>query len=190
MTDPNEPDDGGKRFLTAFFELIMEDPVKNKLSGKKSMYDVGQKLGIDRDEAAQTAELLMGMGLVEVRTLAGDIGLTAVGLEKAEGLTGASARTGIAATLGNEPVLDDTGKAGVENLIAEIKTLSKDMGMDFDAAAELIADIKTLEAQLFSPCPKTGIIRECLYSLDNNLAKNAAKAGRSPVEKIGTLLGK
>jgi hypothetical protein len=39
------------------------------------------------------------------------------------------------------------------------------LGLDFDGLSELMADLKTIDAQLGSSRPKTGIIRECLRSI-------------------------
>jgi hypothetical protein len=39
------------------------------------MYDVGEGLGMDRDTSSRVAETLIGLQLVEIRTLSGGIGI-------------------------------------------------------------------------------------------------------------------
>lgn len=39
------------------------------------------------------------------------------------------------------------------------------MGLDFDSLTELMADLKSIDAQLGSARPKTAIIRACLHSI-------------------------
>ena len=58
--------------------------------------------------------------------------------------------------------------------------------LDFDGLSELMADLKTIDAQLGSSRPKTAIIRECLRSLKSIL--EAASEGEILV-KVRGLLG-
>jgi len=48
------------------------------------------------------------------------------------------------------------------------------LGLDFDAAADLIAEFKTIDAQLTSSKPKTSVIRECFLSIKEILEKAKA----------------
>jgi hypothetical protein len=46
-----------------------------------------------------------------------------------------------------------------------LKAQAGNLGLDFDTLSELMADVKTIAAQLASSRPKTAIIKECLRSL-------------------------
>jgi hypothetical protein len=74
----------------------------------------------------------------------------------------------------------------IEHVIASLKVQTGNFGLDFDTLSELMADVKALEAQLGSPCPKSAIIRECLRSLKAVLEKIGE---RESLPKIRGLLG-
>jgi hypothetical protein len=61
--------------------------------------------------------------------------------------------------------LEVTGKNACDTMVANIKSRATKLGLDFDAMAEMMADLKTIDAQLSSPKPKTGIIRESFRSV-------------------------
>ena len=70
------PDDlPGKSFLD---ELYLR--TKGDSAAQVSMYDVGATLGLSKAESGSLAESLMVEGLVELKTLAGGIGITSEGL--------------------------------------------------------------------------------------------------------------
>jgi hypothetical protein len=156
-------------------------------SVKVSMYDVGESLGLDRKLSLRTAEELIGTGLVEIKTLSGGIGITAEGVAEAKGL-GASLQDNVksAISLQDVPVLDNYVHQAVEQVVTKLKGQTNQYALDFDSLAELMADLKTIEAQLSSPNPKTAIIRECfrsivgiLQSMDND----------DTLKSVKTLLG-
>ena len=60
------------------------------------------------------------------------------------------------------------------------------LGLDFDALSALMADLKTIDAQLGSSKPKTTIIRECLRSLKGILEESSEN---EILVKIRGLLG-
>jgi hypothetical protein len=68
----------------------------------------------------------------------------------------------------------------VGQVVAELKNQTGSFGLDFDTLGELMADIKTMEAQLDSSRPKTAIIRACLGSVLDLLEKanDSRMAGR------------
>jgi hypothetical protein len=49
------------------------------------------------------------------------------------------------------------------------------MGLPFDALAAVMADLKTIDAQLDSSHPKTAIVRACFQSLKNTLVHAGAQ---------------
>ena len=156
-------------------------------SVKVSMYDIGESLGFDRKLSLRTAEELIGTGLAEIKTLSGGIGITADGVTEAQQL-GASLQdsAGSNISLQDVPVLDESGHQAVEQVVTNLKGQTSQYALDFDSLAELMADLKTIDAQLSSPNPKTAIIRECfrsivglLQSMDNN----------DTLKSVKTLLG-
>jgi len=154
---------------------------------KVSMLDVGAAIGFEEAEARTTAEELMILGLAELKTLSGGIGITNQGLEELGiTVTPPAGNTGNdILQLGQELALNEEGQQAIEAVITELKTELTRSKSDYQLLEENIIDIKTIEVQLLSPTPKTAIIREVLRSL---------AAGISPAEnselsrKLETLL--
>jgi hypothetical protein len=161
LTDPQA------QFLTRIFELSAGDQ-----SIQVSMYDIGAELGLDRDLAARTAEELIGSGLVEIRTLSGGIGMTASGITEVEKFRAGSSAGG--AVLNNNLILSLAVRPTLEELLKDIKQTAGQWRLDAENASELFSDLQTLDAQLTSPRPKTGIIRETLLSLEAVMANTSA----------------
>ena len=88
--------------------------------------------------------------------------------------------------MGDEPILDQIRCQAVEELMAGFKAKVGNLGLDFDRLNELMADVKTIDAQLESSRPKMAIIRECLRSLKSVLEKVGDDAS---LGKIRELLG-
>jgi hypothetical protein len=178
----SELDESGQQFLIQLFEQTGGDP-----SVQASMYDIGEHLCLDRDSASRVAETLMGLQLVEIRTLSGGIGISADGANEVKRLLGsASTANGSPGRLSDQPVMDSTGCRGVEQVAGELKGRAGKLGLDFDGLSELMADLKTIDAQLGSSRPKSAIIRECLRSLREAL-EGSAEA--EVLQKIKGLLG-
>jgi hypothetical protein len=168
MTD-FEVDETGRQFMLRLFEQIRGDS-----SVQVSMYDIGGLLGLERDAASKVAESLMGLQLVEIRTLSGGIGISATGLEMVQNLIGPMAPdAGASIKLGDERLLSSAARQAVEQIVAEVKDQTGTLGLDFDTLTELMADLKTIDAQLGSSRPKTAIVRECVRSMAAT-AKNSA----------------
>ena len=167
----SKPGEIGRQFLIQVFEQTCGDP-----SVQVSMYDIGGRLGLERDAASRVAEELMGLQLVEIRTLSGGIGISAAGSEMVQELIGPlAADVGESTKLGDENLLNSANRQAVEQIVAEIKDQAGKLGLDFDTLAELMADLKSIDAQLGSSRPKTAIIRECLHSLSGVLKGTANK---------------
>lgn len=158
-------DEDQKQFL-----LTLYDGLNGSASTQMSMYDVGASIGCEKPEALKIAESFMGMDLVEIRTLAGGIGLTEAGIEAARKL-GAGGGAGETPRLGNGPVVEDAGRDGVDAVTTALKAAAGGFGLPFDALTELVADLRTVDAQMMSPRPKTAILRECFISLRKTLAQ-------------------
>jgi hypothetical protein len=140
------------------------------------MYDVGGGLGLDRDASSRVAETLIGLQLAEIRTLSGGIGISTEGANEVKRLTGGVSPTdGSPGKLTEQPIMDPASCQGVEQAAGELKSQAGNLGLDYDGLSELMADLKTIDAQLASSRPKTAIIRECLRSIKEVL-EGAAKA--------------
>ncbi len=167
MTNQIEIEESEQKFL-----IELSEQTKGDASAQISMYDIGAALGMDRNESSRAAETLMSWGLAEVRTLSGGIGITAEGLEDARKLgavTGSLAGAG--PRLGDAPIMDDLSRQGSEQIVMVLKNQTGKLALDFDVLTELMADLKTIDAQLTSSKPKTAIIRECFRSVKGILEK-------------------
>ena len=152
--------------MITLFEETGGDP-----GNQVSMYDIGDRIGLNREDASRIAEELIGSQLVEIRTLSGGIGISVDGSEMVQKIIGPPS-SGIEETakLGNEVVLNPAGRQAAEQLVTELKGQTGTLGLDFDNLTELMADLKTIDAQMGSSRPKTAIIRECLRSIGNLLS--------------------
>ena len=178
----SELDESGQQFLIQLFEQTSGNP-----SAQVSMYDVGQGLGLDRDSSSRVAETLIGLQLVEIHTLSGGIGISTDGANEVKRLMGSAPLTGGSpGKLSDQPVMDPISCQGVEQAAGELKSQAGNLGLDFDGLSELMADLKTIDAQLGSSRPKTAIIRECLRSLKEVLEGSAES---EILVKIRGLLG-
>jgi hypothetical protein len=165
MTD-NDIGEKVQRFLVELYLRTQGDS-----SIKVSMYDIGEVLGLDRRASFQTAEELLVTGLAELKTLSGGIGITTDGVAEARQL-GVVGEGNTGPSLGNAPVLDETGRQAVEQISTRLKSQMGEKGLDFDQLAEMLADLKSIDTQLSSPKPKTAIIRECFQSIKGVLQKS------------------
>lgn len=178
----SELDESGQQFLIQLFEQTGGDP-----SAQVSMYEVGEGLGLDRDASSRVAEILIGLQLAEIRTLSGGIGISADGTSEVKRLMDGSVAPGDSpGKLTDQPVLDAVNCQGIEQVAGELKSQAGNLGLDFDGLSELMADLKSVDAQLGSSRPKTAIIRECLRSIGEVLER----AGNDEsLEKVRALLG-
>ena len=71
-------------------------------------------------------------------------------------------------------MIDDAGQKSVEQVVSGIKTQTGSLGLDYDTLEELLADLKTIDAQLTSSRPKTKIVRPCFQSIIDILQKTHA----------------
>jgi hypothetical protein len=97
-----------------------------------------------------------------------------------------SAADGSPGKLTDQPIMDTNSCRGVEQAAGDLKSKAGNLGLDFDGLSELMADLKTIDAQLGSSRPKTAIIRECLCSLKTVLED---LADNESLVQIRALLG-
>ncbi len=152
-----------KAYLYKLNEMTHADP-----AAQVSMYEVGEALGVENDEAGQMAETLFMGGHAELKTLSGGIGITLMGME-ALGVTPAVAPGLETPALGNEIVLTDPDRNHVDTLLGDIKSGMASAKAEYQVLETLVMDIKTIEVQMLSPDPKTAVIREVLKSISQTL---------------------
>lgn len=175
-------DEEMKHFLLGLFEAVDAD-----VSAKASLYEIGEALGMERDRANFIATELIGFGYAEIKTLSGGLGITEDGIAAARKMgAGDDAPEEGKARLGDEPILDDRSKEACDTITTGLKSEVGKLGLDFDAISEITADLKTIDAQLNSPKPKSAIVRECFRSIRSVLQK--AGAGE-PVDRIEGFIG-
>jgi hypothetical protein len=166
-------DDMGREFLLAVFARSGGAP-----SRQLSMFEVGSGLGWERELASRTAQDLMGLGLLEIRTLSGGIGLSTAGAEvvRAE----RTPQVPPIAAMGRGPVMTPAECRLAADVCAQVRTEAAAVGR---LSPEMEADLLTLAAQFASPRPKAAIVRACLRSLLDAVAPGAGP-GRSAIEAL------
>ena len=176
----SELDESGQQYLIQLFEQTNGDT-----AAQVSMYDVGEGLGMDRDTSARVAEILIGLQLAEIRTLSGGIGISAEGAAEVNSLMGGALPTGeTPGRLSDQPIMDAPSCQAVEQVADALKNETSGLGLDFDGLSELMADLKTIDAQLGSARPKSAIIRECLRSIKALLEAQSESASLLKVKQL------
>ena len=165
-------------------DLFMElhRSTDGRTEAQASMYTLGEAIGLDRDASAAVAEDLMAQGLVEIRTLSGAIGMSDLGASLMT--DGNGGRSGNVRRLGTASPLDTSQCELAEQVLTRLKSDLGQSGLAFETLAEMIADIRTVEAQMASPKPKTPIVRECFASLLNTARENRQEEWRRIVEDL------
>jgi len=176
-----ELDEKGQRFLIELFTQTKGNP-----SAKASMFDIGAKLDMDKHLSSRTAEILISWELAEVKTLSGAIGITEAGIEEVRKSGAAGSEFSGGLRLNDTPVIDDSGCKMIEQFLIPLKNQIGSMGFNFEDMTEIVADLKSIDAQLTSSRVKTAIIRESFRSVRNNLKKVKAT---EIVNQINRLLG-
>lgn len=174
-------DDDGRRFLARLNEQTQGDP-----SRQASMYTIGESLGFDRERAATVAQALIAAGLVQIMTLSGGVGISAEGAAAIQPAAGPDSRGAGLPRLGRSRVMPPPERLAIEGACAGLRQQAGSLGLDFEALSELVADLRTISAQLESTRPKTAIVRECLRSLAATLK---AVPGYPRLGEITSLIG-
>ena len=175
--DPNGPE--AQSYLAELYHLTAGD-----LNAQVSMYDVGAALNMEKTEAGKLAEDLIGSGLVEVKTLSGGIGITALGIERIQAAGLAGDVSAGALSLGSSSVLETEGREAVATVLQEIKSALSQQNAPYDRTEEMVIDIKTIEVQLLSPSPKTAIVREILRSLGQSLGSTGSTELSDTIDRM------
>lgn len=180
MTEASTLPESSLHFFRSLFIKTGGDTKK-----QASMQDIGNEAGLDKSASKMIAEELMSLGLIDIRTLSGGIGLTEEGVNEAQGWFSDIAGIGPAGlTLGKDPVVGEKIGAIITDILTDLKSRIGKLGMAFDDMTELLADIQCLEAQMRSSRPKTAIVRECFRSILPALARCSETETRSRIESF------
>ncbi len=136
------------------------------LEVQASMYDTGASLGLEKQESGRIAEELMVQGYVELKTLAGGIGITEQGLDYL-GVAVQTKQQNQVSNLSEGPVINDSDRAAIEMSLGLLKKDISSLKTEYQVLEEIIIDIKTIEVQLLSPRPKVALIKEGFRSIHN-----------------------
>lgn len=169
--------DTRQAFLFKLADATQSDPER-----QASMYDIGQSLGLDRNQSQRLVEDLVAEGFVEIRSLSGGVGLTSSGAEVADKTTGSAEAGGD--RISGEPILTESDQTVINSILVHLHSQAGELSWNFDLLTDLMADIKTIDAQLKSNRPKLAIIRECFRSIHTVLDL----AGVSPDKSLKCLL--
>ncbi len=170
------------RFLNALYE---------RSGGKQlhfeNMFELGESIGLDRDTSHNVADYLVGEHLAEHRGIGGVISITHHGIVEVEralsepenqtphfppvinilniqSMVGSQIQQG---THGSSQTQSTTTNEldAIKHLLDTLRTHLDGLSLPARDKDEVIAEIKTLEAQVGSTKPKSMIIRESLKTL-------------------------
>ena len=160
----------GRNFLDELYRQT-----KGDTTVQVSMYEVGAALGLNKGEAGSLAESLIVDGLVELKTLAGGIGITNEGLTSLGIAAPAGPVAGATFSLSHGPVATEQDRQTIAELIRQIKDSLPGRTLPYDCLEEIVIDLKTVELHLLSPKPKIAVLRELFRSLHDALAAAGIK---------------
>ncbi len=148
-------------FLQQLYDLTEGDATK-----QVSMYEIGAALDLDRDASSQVAQTLIGLNYVEIKTLSGGVGISPDGIDAIEGGSGPSeSATGGPPGLSRAEILNQADREALEQVCGFIKAEAGGLGLNYEGLTELVADLRTIDAQLTSNRPKTEVVVCCLKSI-------------------------
>ena len=160
----------GKNFLDELYRQT-----KGDTAAQVSMYEVGAALGLNKGEAGSLAESLIVDGLVELKTLAGGIGITNEGLTSLGLAASAGPVAGATFSLSHGPVATEQDRQTIAELVRRIKDSLSGKSLAYAQLEEIVIDLKTVELHLLSPKPKLAVLRELFRSLHDALATAGIK---------------
>lgn len=143
------------------------DHTHGDVSVQVSMYEIGAVIDLDRDASSQVAQTLIGLNYVEIKTLSGGVGITPDGTAAIEGAGGSTGQpVGGSPGLSNARVLSQADLEAIDQISHFLKKEAGALGLDFEGLTELVADLRTIDAQVASSRPKTEIVRACFKSIE------------------------
>ncbi len=153
---------GTKKFLRELFDQTEGDPER-----QVSMYEIGDALRMEKNEARVLAENLIMEEKVELVTLAGGIAITTDGLAFLGERGGAD--QGPVFSLSGKDVLDDGDKDTVLEIIGQLRQQMYKKPQDGLVLERFVVDLKTVEVQLLSPKPRRDVVVAVFVSLQEQM---------------------
>jgi hypothetical protein len=174
-------DKKGFRFLHTLYRMTQ--------GSQREIVDVwglGKDLGLSEDDTCRVADCLNREGLLQYQAMGGGISITHDGVSAVERAMSEPdvptrnfppVRAILVDRMIESQVRQEAPQSGptvrrvgpeldaLVGLVSDLRSGLPEMQMTDQTRAEAEADLKSLEAQLGSPHPKVGIIRECLDSL-------------------------
>ncbi len=138
-----------------------------------SMHDIGLAIGIEKSEAGRIAEELMVTGYIELKTLAGGIGITNEGLISL-GITPQPGENETALQLSSGADITSEDRQVIDTILSNIKNAIAAQNHEYQTTEQAVLDIKVIELHLLSPSPKTAVILALFRSLAQSFDKDAA----------------
>lgn len=175
---PNDMDPTNHQFLEALYAQTGNDTDLHV-----SMYDIGTVIGLDRQQSSTVAEDLMAEGILEIRTLSGGVALSEDG-QALFSTEADDAGASDADRLGQGSPMDEHQRGLVEQLLTSLKAEVGAQSFTYEALAEMMADVRTIEAQLTSPRAKTVVVRTCLEGLCALAVAQAAPQWQARLEAV------
>lgn len=174
----------GDTILEKFFDALVT-AVDADAGQQVSMYDIGDKLGLEKDASQSVAQDLMAEGVAEVRTLSGAIGLTAEGITKAGALGGNQPKSAalLDIRVDADGLLDETGCQAIAEFQHRLSEAMAESDLKGNAWQVAITNLKVVDLCLTSPQPCWSIMRESYLSMQ----AAAQKASRTPSPLIELL---
>jgi len=169
----------GRNFLDELYRQT-----KGDTAAQVSMYEVGAVLGLSKGEAGSLAETLIVDGLVELKTLAGGVGITDEGLASLGLAAPSIAAAGEAISLSHGPVATEQDRQTIAELVRQIKDSLSGRSLTYDQLEEIVIDLKTVELHLLSPKPKIAVLRELCRSLHDALAAAGLKETAAELKAV------
>ncbi|RJX33423.1 MAG: hypothetical protein C4525_09150 [Desulfarculus sp.] len=138
---------------------------------KANMWRAGEAVGLDHAATEQLSLDLMAQGLLEMASLSGAVRLTESGQAELDGA----------------PSPDKAADLGA--VLREINE-TRGLGLEEPAAADLKADLATLQAALQRRAPHAAVLETCLKAVAAALAKAAGPAAAALSEKLARFAAK
>ena len=164
-----------RQFLEALYAQTGDDTASHV-----SMYDLGAGIRLDREQSSAVAEELMAEGILEIRTLSGGVALS----DDGQTLFNTASDASGADRLGPDSPMDERQRALVDELLTTLKAEVGAQALGYEALAEMMADVRTIEAQLTSPRAKTAVVRTCLEGLCTLAAAQGAAQWQARLEAV------
>jgi hypothetical protein len=183
------------RFLNRLYERT-----EGNYHALEDMFEVGNDVGLTRDDADGVMQYLSGEGLASYRTLGGGVAITHSGLLEVEralsepkiptqyfppvvnilnvqSMVGSQIQQGShGSTQTQTQSISQSELAAIQAITTALQSGLDSLALGANARAEATAEIQTLNAQIQSSKPKASIIRESLKtlrSLVEGVASNA-----------------